>query len=296
VKIAIVTLATKDYLIGMHNLFLSLQNLNRNFAEIEFFCISDCQNEFEFVGNRPIRYVDLFKFENLGNLGLSDRFSITIHKLQIFDILQKSDFDRLIFLDSDILCVSKITSLLESQFHNEYFLAVRDYSCGKYYGERINMIGLNENLIFNTGLLVLNKNILELLNFEKIIRILESDVISYDGGDQGLLNYIFQKLTIPVTFLPGTYNDALDFNYPVSFAFPKLIHFTGPKPWKSQNKNRYYDKNYYRYYKTVMKFHEKSFYKKGFRVIVMKQFNNILLLICIFERSSLKFLYRVFKR
>jgi lipopolysaccharide biosynthesis glycosyltransferase len=191
-KTAIVTLATKDYLIGMKNLFLSLQSLNEDLTEIDFICISDCQNEFKFVGNKAIKYVDFLDLSHLGNLGLNDRFSITIHKLQIFDILQKYEFDRLIFLDSDILCVSKITSLLESKFNNETILAVRDYSCGKYYGEKINKIGLNENLIFNTGLLVLNREILEVLNFDKIIRILGSGVISYDGGDQGLLNYIFQ--------------------------------------------------------------------------------------------------------
>jgi lipopolysaccharide biosynthesis glycosyltransferase len=295
-RTAIVTLATKDYLVGMSNLYLSLQSFDHDLTSIDFVCISDCQKEFEFVGNKVIKYENLVDLSKLGNLELSDRFSITIHKFQIFDMLQKYKYDRLIFLDSDILCVSTITSLLESNFQCEPFLAVKDYSCGRYYGEAINEIGLNIDFIFNTGLLVLNKQILEFLDFTTISRILELDAISYDGGDQGLFNYIFQKLKIPVTFLPVSYNDALDFNYPISFTFPKLVHFTGPKPWISENKIKFYDKRYYVFYKYIMKFYKNYPRRTGIRFLIKKQINNCLLLLCIIERIFLKILYRIFKQ
>ena len=294
-KIAIVTLATENYLIGMRNLYLSIQNLDHDLNEIEFICISDNQDKFEYVGNKKIKYEHLLDLSKFSGIKLNDRFSTTINKFQIFEILQKGGFDRLIFFDSDLLCVSKITSLFEIEFSDKAFLAVKDYACGRYYGEVINKIGLNANLVFNTGLMVLNRKILDDLDFSKITRFLESDMESYDNGDQGLFNFIFQKLNISVTFLPVEYNDALDFNYPVSFTFPKLIHFTGFKPWNSNGKTRFYDKNYYRFYKFVVKFHENHSNEIGISIFFHKQILNCFLLFCIFERNLWKFLYRAFK-
>jgi len=296
VRIAIVTLATENYLIGMKNLYLSLQDINHDLDLVEFICITDSEVKNEVLGTKKIAYTKLHDLSEIRNVKLSKRFSVTIQKFQIFEILQQGCFDRLIFLDSDLLCASDISALLESNLSESVFLTVRDFACGIYYGEKIKEIGISADLIFNTGFMVLNKEILKMVNYNKIIQMLNANITSYDEGDQGLFNCIFQELQIPVTFLPIVYNDALDFNYPLSFSIPKFIHFTGSKPWYPNNQVKFYDKNYYRYYKSVTKFYSSNRNNVGFKYKSTRKLFHVYLVLCIAERLILKLLYKIFTK
>lgn len=102
-----------------------------------------------------------------------------------------------------------------------------------YYSREISELHLDPDKIFNTGCFVINRSILDVLTYDELISTVTNSAKSYDGGDQGYLNFIVQNSSLNLGKLPLRFNYPLDTNYPYVWRPPSLIHFSGEKPWSS---------------------------------------------------------------
>jgi alpha-N-acetylglucosamine transferase len=138
-----------------------------------------------------------------------DDFKYTYTKLHVFGY---EAFDRIIFLDSDLIVVQGIDHLFEDIDNN--FAAC---DCTPYFDH-----------IFNSGVMVIKPSmkILEDMMAKK------DKLASYDGSDQGFLNEYFknkwEKLDIKYNSGKRIFSDQREKWDNID---KHVIHFVGGKPW-----------------------------------------------------------------
>lgn len=248
-KIAIVTLATRDYFPGAKALFDSIQYRHSQ-EDLKYYLFSNDPFASEFFKDLIDGVISTSQeFDDVLFNSNVPRFRITLLKLYSIRFLEESDFDRVIFLDSDLMCVGDISQLFEAGLSEFQILAVRDYACLSYYSPEIISAGLEPELIFNTGCLILNRSLLDSCSFSEFVLKLLPSATSYDGGDQGYLNFICQAKNLQLHLLSLRFNYPLDSNYPLIPIKPALIHFSGDKPWVVTPQSPPWDKSLYRYYR-----------------------------------------------
>ncbi len=259
-RTAVVTLATHDYFVGAKNLFESLKNETFS-EEFECYLFSNDSKPLSFFEGLFTNIVNLPEIpENVKSSSEVPRFKITLYKMYALKFLEDSNYDRIIFLDSDLMCLSSLKKLLSPDLNAFQFLAARDYASPFYFPSEIENLSLNPDTLFNTGCFILNRSILDLLSYENLISEITNTDNSYDGSDQGYLNYIVQKFNVSFGELPVHFNYPLDINYPLTLRPPALIHFTGEKPWNFSNRIPKWDKRLYKIYNVRLK-------KSGLRLL-----------------------------
>lgn len=231
-KIAVVTQATGEYFVGAEVLFYSIKKHNPNiFADFIYTTEkSITSNLMQKLCAKNV-VIPSSEYENipLNNV----YFKETGKKLFA---LSFTEYDRVIMIDSDMLCIGDISYLFCEHLNNENIWAVRDTA--PYYLKKQRELGLDTNLTFNAGTVVFNKPVLG-LDIVKMIH--DGNLFSYDGGDQGYLNYYCQKFNKSFGFIPNGYNYVLDQTMP---QLPKeqrfVVHFTGQNanPWNYRGINK----------------------------------------------------------
>ncbi len=243
-KFCLATVSNKEYWSGTKTMISSFLKYNQWFTG-DIIIISDDK----FFQSKKLNYKNSFfktpddqltlKVETLTDTiqnlkEIKDRF----YCLDVFNIIE---YDYIIYADSDLLFSKGLDP--DILFKN-YFMAVldpwhyrgykREYkTCKKLHHSNItNEVYFNN--FFNSGFLVLSKNIRTNDNYLKLLEYLS--VANYlplkdKLADESCLNYIFNE---QVSFLPVQYN------CPVHLLIegivknqPKTTHFTGKyKPWK----------------------------------------------------------------
>jgi lipopolysaccharide biosynthesis glycosyltransferase len=223
-KTAIVTLATGEYWKGARVLFLSLERHGMPDSVARIVLSNDAVSP-DFARREPIARDYSWIRTKRG------QFAKTANKFAGLLL----DYDRIIIIDSDIFCIQPCDFLWSDHLSTLPFYAVRDTAAIHYYPEEIKRIGLEENLIFNTGTMVYNRNVLPDLHEYVMGGIDNGWCQSYDGGDQGYLNSFFQGTQRETGVLPSGYN------YPPDRFMAKLppearylYHFAGRmQPWEA---------------------------------------------------------------
>ncbi|KAJ9166229.1 hypothetical protein P3X46_021009 [Hevea brasiliensis] len=155
----------------------------------------------------------------------AEKYSYNEYNYSKFRLWQLTDYDKIIFIDSDIIVLRNLDIL----FHFPQMTAVG-----------------NDVWIFNSGIMVIEPSNCT-FNFLMDRR---KDIISYNGGDQGFLNEVFvwwHRLPRRVNFLKNFWaNTTLEAsvkNELFGADPPKVysIHYLGLKPW---NCYRDYDCNW----------------------------------------------------
>ncbi|XP_061343166.1 UDP-glucuronate:xylan alpha-glucuronosyltransferase 2 isoform X2 [Gastrolobium bilobum] len=132
-----------------------------------------------------------------------------------FRLWQLTDYDRIIFIDSDIIVLRKLDIL--------------------FHFPQISATG-NDQSIFNSGIMVIEPSNCTF----GILMSHRNDIVSYNGGDQGFLNEVFvwwHRLPRRVNFLKNFWaNTTLEAsvkNGLLGAEPPKVyaIHYLGWKPW-----------------------------------------------------------------
>ncbi|MBA3546851.1 MAG: glycosyltransferase family 8 protein [Nannocystis sp.] len=147
---------------------------------------------------------------------LYPRFGLSFTKLRAFDL---NEFDRLVFLDADTLVLRNIDSL----FNRPCLAAAPDF----FMPDR-----------FNTGVMVLEPS---RPLFMKMLTAL-AHAPSYDGGDQGFLNWFWSDWwEMPVAHRLRSGYNLHHFIFQFMLAHPSLrqhcldqvhvVHYTLQKPW-----------------------------------------------------------------
>ncbi|KAG6598375.1 UDP-glucuronate:xylan alpha-glucuronosyltransferase 2, partial [Cucurbita argyrosperma subsp. sororia] len=132
-----------------------------------------------------------------------------------FRLWQLTDYDKIIFIDSDIIVLRNLDLL----FHFPQMSAVG-----------------NDNSIFNSGIMVIEPSNCTF----RIFMERRDEIISYNGGDQGFLNEVFvwwHRLPRRTNFLKNFWSNTTLEKSVKNEMFgadpPKLysIHYLGLKPW-----------------------------------------------------------------
>jgi glycogenin glucosyltransferase len=160
-----------------------------------------------------IQLREVEKIESV-NAGVGDNkprlqdFTYTYTKLHVFGY---EEFDRIIFLDSDLIVIKSLDHLFDEV--KDRFAAC---ACAPYWEDT-----------FNSGVMVIKPNY---KTFKDLMA--KKDVLStYDGSDQGFLNSYFkewQKLDIKYNAGKRIYSETPDHWAAIDH---HIIHFVGGKPW-----------------------------------------------------------------
>jgi len=231
-KIALVFQADKKFLPGLKCLIKSLELFN-GLSKFDKILISDDLNEFQDFKIKKVNY-EIYKDIDYSKLGKKkERFKKTFYKLECFNL---EKYDRVVFLDADILCMGDIDLLFSETLNAKHFWAAKDK------GIKDALLYKDNHIRVNTGVMIINKSLLNKDTFLKLIDIAKKK-LSYDGSDQGVINeYIFQE-KVDIGHLPTEYN-ALKRIYVHDRALYenikddiKLLHFVGKKPWEENDKD-----------------------------------------------------------
>ena len=141
-RIAVVCLCTGDYWKGAKVVFHTLRKYGRLPDHVDSIALgmSDCnfakavpiQGDYANVPVNPVHFPKV-----------ADKFAALL-----------LPYDRIILIDADMLCLGDCSYLWGNRIGNLPFYAARDCASVKYYEGVIRRIGLNENLLFNAGLMV----------------------------------------------------------------------------------------------------------------------------------------------
>lgn len=140
------------------------------------------------------------------------------------------DYDRMIYIDTDMLCLSDLSFLLSDSISQYDILAVRNN------GIKLAMKYRNHHITFNAGMYVVNKNFFSKTSFDEIKKIAEQEY--WEEADQSVLNeLIYQNQNIEFGWLSTKFNTLkrLIVHHPNMWANVKdniaLLHYCGFKPW-----------------------------------------------------------------
>ena len=218
-KTAFVTCADYNFKPGLNKLHSSLHKHN-DMSGIDKILISDEIDEFK-------DYEVISPGEAFEEIPIKNpRFKKSFYKLLCFSL---TEYDRVIFIDADILCLADISNLF----------ALTDFAAAADDGIRLNNVYKENFKRFNSGVMVINKSLLSLSVYNEMIDYAMSGQ-SYDSGDQGVINEFMYKHNIKIHYLPMEYNTLkrVYFHHkPIWNKIKnniKLLHYVGHKPW-----NRY---------------------------------------------------------
>ncbi|GJX17512.1 UDP-glucuronate:xylan alpha-glucuronosyltransferase 2 isoform X1, partial [Tanacetum coccineum] len=145
----------------------------------------------------------------------AEKYSYNEYNYSKFRLWQLTDYDKIIFIDSDIIVLRNLDLIFSFP--------------------QMSAVG-NDNSIFNSGIMVIEPSNCTFMHFMQQT----NEIVSYNGGDQGFLNEIFvywHRLPRRVNFLKNFWsNTTVEYsmkNQLFGADPPKLyaIHYLGLKPW-----------------------------------------------------------------
>lgn len=221
-----------NYLIGYHHVVQSLKRHCRAVPEIVV--LSPDLDEPPAGADRLVR-VDPRAYQSIRKTQSAFGRSV-YYKLDLFRL----DYDRVLYLDTDLLIVDDISELWDPQRYNDHDL----------YGVRESAaIGLKHAVWqgkINAGLLLVNRPLLNESVFRELVKI-ASQGHSYDAGDQGVLHAFLSRpeMTQRVGTLDSGFNlptcVRVDGEWDRYSPLAKVWHFLGPrKPWMKQPEHRWH--------------------------------------------------------
>jgi lipopolysaccharide biosynthesis glycosyltransferase len=156
----------------------------------------------------------------------------TINCNNRFDVFTLNEFDKVVFLDADMLCLGDIQYLFDCD--------VRFGACLSQKGTEIDHPGKYDKTIrsFNGGLMVISRDYLNQKTKQELIDI---SLQKKWSSDEPILNVYFDNAK--TTFLPKIYNTLSSEITLENLPTLKIVHFIGQKkPWFGTVYKDRYDK------------------------------------------------------
>lgn len=173
----------------------------------------------------------------LAALPQTDQYSTAIYlRLVMPQILQRVT-NRFLYLDSDIVCLGSLSSLVSLNLQGNTVAAVSDVP--KVVAEKTAALRLERPFYFNSGVLLIDITAWNQANLSnRVFQVLDSQAISFSLMDQDALNLV---LNSSVLALPPVWNQIYDLGQMVQDPLPGTVflHFTGEiKPWRLSARHR----------------------------------------------------------
>jgi lipopolysaccharide biosynthesis glycosyltransferase len=241
-----VTVCNREYLVGFEVMLKSLiENNPRIIKEnIPFTVISndltsdDLITSKKIYNNISLKNYDVSKYEQIDLMKSEQSGFGDYTKYEIFSLV---DFDKIIFLDSDIVVLGNIDYIID---YSDSFGAVRELYIDQY----------------NTGVMVINKKYLS----EKITNDLIGLTLIYgitEHFDQDIINFYFDDVIKPI---PIEYNYLKTYSKGVFVntglpKYIKILHFIAKKPWQNkplvslEEGTLWQERYWFNYYSKILK-------------------------------------------
>ncbi len=207
--------------------------------------------------NFSVRFVDLSPVTaKYKQYTLSGKGYVSMHSwLRIFTPYVLKDYDKIIYLDSDMIVHHDVAELFAYDVSDSYLAATRDLrviACGYYIPRRQKYVEdevklQNRNDYFQAGVIVMNLNrFRERFTIEELLTICTSK--TWELLDQDMLNSILNN---EITYIDQRWDVVADWNdrckpwidslphemnveFNKAYADPWIVHYGGPyKPWSN---------------------------------------------------------------
>ena len=192
-----------------------LSKLAKDNFSVEFYAM---KNSFDAITDR------------MSNRLRCDYFTLTIY-FRLFIPLMFPQFDKGIYIDSDVVVTSDIAELFDIDIKDNFIGACRDYSIADIpplvsYTE--NAVGVNGNEYINSGVLLMNLKKMRENDFEgHFLNLLNTYHFDSIAPDQDYINAICNG---KIHYLSQEWDTMPDSSTPVEN--PKIIHYNlFSKPW-----------------------------------------------------------------
>jgi lipopolysaccharide biosynthesis glycosyltransferase len=157
----------------------------------------------------------------------------TINCNNRFDVFTLDEYDKIVFLDADMLCLGDISYLFECDVRFGACLTQSEIDHPAKYNKSLKS--------FNGGLMVISRDYLNLKTKRELIDI---SLQKKWSSDEPILNMYFDNTK--TTFLPKEYNTLSSEINLDNLATAKIIHFVGhKKPWDGDSYRERYDEFVY---------------------------------------------------
>lgn len=215
-KIAIYTISDDKFAQGTYTLWKSIRKYT-NTDKIDFKILTEDQVELDNYKDFIVPHRNLLK---------------SFYK---FELLKNREYDRIIFIDSDIVCLGDISRLFAPS--PSAMMVVEDRATTKWFRNRYEDSNAMWKMPFNAGMIVLNRPMFNDDYYTTVLNYAKDGKHSRisDWNDQGIWNSLVEDKQIDIEILPREYNVLKRYivyepDY-ISKDKIKLLHFTGPKPW-----------------------------------------------------------------
>lgn len=197
------------------------------------------------------------------------RFPETVYYRLLAHTYLPEDLDKILYVDSDILCINDLSSLFEVDVSEHIFAAANHAPILKLnstiHNLRVGSANLSEGKYFNSGVLLMNlKAMREHVKPEEIYEYLQGFILRLLMPDQDILNSLYGEsileienelynvdMRITKTYQILSYGD-LDAQWLIDNSV--LLHYCGTdKPWK-RTANSSWDILYKHYMRQMQKF------------------------------------------
>lgn len=250
-KICIVTTFDEIYEKAGETLFKSIRN-HTDCKNIDFKVITSDINVLNRLGKGNCYFIDQDiknKYLNV-SYGVEwprEKYEISWYRYEIFNM---SEYDRVICLESDCICIRDISYLFSEDLNEYDIISVEDHIISKCFSKTLdnleqnglNLQGLRKRLSNNQidiqpGLLVVNKSALNERFYRRLLHYANNAPFLY-ANDQGVLNDFIYMENLNVKLLPLEWNfqDIYELACPEVEVpdNPIIIHCQESKPFKKQ--------------------------------------------------------------
>lgn len=213
-------------------------------VDCDYFLITDEPVDMPIYSWITTRYINKNRWSKIETR--QDLFSSVCAKFEAC----KLPYDRIVVLDSDVLAIGDVSPLLSNEYKGYSIIAVPDYGSRHYYSDKLQELKLDADRIINAGMMIFQQEALQVDWLAEFSRLPAS--CSYDGGDQGYLNYYLQHVNPGLKYFMEDvkFNYALDAHYPACNS-KAIIHFTGSwKPWLVETTESRYRNLFHKIWRT----------------------------------------------
>jgi lipopolysaccharide biosynthesis glycosyltransferase len=181
-----------------------------------------------------------------------ERYNACLNKLQIWRLL---GYEKVCWLDSDMVVMKNIDHLFDIDFGQDEILAVPGCRCNVFNNPKFDTAPhkcpyVNPNNTYINAGLILTRPDIEVFN-----RLIKEDY-NRPLAEQDVISEFFAS---KINMLPPTYNymSQLDLIHPdVDSQDVHIFHFTYDKPWQQLGRNVH--QRYYKYWRHMLEEHEQS--------------------------------------
>jgi lipopolysaccharide biosynthesis glycosyltransferase len=255
-KIAITTVSCDDFIEGTKVLFHSLKKYGHIAADFMVIDVGLSLSNKQMIQEKfNCKIIDpsasLFNAiqELVSSTATYENVQNRFYSLESFNL---AGYDRVIYFDSDMMCVGELSELVVEQDYaigacaDHRFLQgfIRSKATFKFIkpNDKVNLFPEHFiDKLFNTGLMLINKPLLNSETYQSLVQSINLDTfkeITTGHTDTVILNRHFLD---QVHWLNPIYNCYLSLDEKEIKGAPRVIHFIGKeKPWKVLKENKWH--------------------------------------------------------